>query len=68
MGYCRLRLLAATKRLSGGDCLGPAADLNLAAMTIPATYAAIITAAGRGTRAGDGPPKQWRALAGQTVL
>ncbi|KGJ06411.1 2-C-methyl-D-erythritol 2,4-cyclodiphosphate synthase [Paracoccus halophilus] len=37
-------------------------------MTIPATYAAIITAAGRGTRAGDGPPKQWRALAGRSVL
>ena len=37
-------------------------------MTIPATYAAIITAAGRGTRAGDGPPKQWRDLAGESVL
>lgn len=37
-------------------------------MTIPATYAAIITAAGRGTRAGDGPPKQWRDLAGDSVL
>ncbi|SMG44027.1 bifunctional 2-C-methyl-D-erythritol 4-phosphate cytidylyltransferase/2-C-methyl-D-erythritol 2,4-cyclodiphosphate synthase [Paracoccus sp. J56] len=37
-------------------------------MTIPATYAAIITAAGRGTRAGDGPPKQWRRLAGQSVI
>ena len=37
-------------------------------MTIPATYAAIITAAGRGTRAGDGPPKQWRVLTGESVL
>ncbi len=36
--------------------------------TIPARYAAIITAAGRGTRAGDGPPKQWRDLAGLSVL
>ena len=35
---------------------------------IPDTYAAIITAAGRGTRAGDGPPKQWRDLAGDSVL
>ena len=33
-----------------------------------ATYAVIITAAGRGTRAGDGPPKQWRALSGESVL
>lgn len=68
MGHYRLRLLAATKRLTGGDCLGAAADLHLAAMTIPATYAAIITAAGRGTRAGEGLPKQWRGLAGQSVL
>lgn len=30
--------------------------------------AAILTAAGRGTRAGDGPPKQWRLLAGRPVL
>ncbi len=37
-------------------------------MRIPDTYAAIITAAGRGTRAGDGPPKQWRGLAGRSVL
>jgi 2-C-methyl-D-erythritol 4-phosphate cytidylyltransferase/2-C-methyl-D-erythritol 2,4-cyclodiphosphate synthase len=37
-------------------------------MNSPATYAVIITAAGRGTRAGDGPPKQWRDLAGQSVL
>ena len=48
------------------------ARLKLAAMTkaanIPARYAAIITAAGRGSRAGDGPPKQWRALAGDSVL
>ena len=34
----------------------------------PAGFAALITAAGRGTRAGDGAPKQWRDLAGQTVL
>lgn len=31
------------------------------------TIAAVIVAAGRGTRAGDGPPKQWRPLAGRTV-
>lgn len=37
-------------------------------MKIPDTYAAIITAAGRGTRAGEGPPKQWRALSGRSVL
>ncbi|MBW6506385.1 MAG: bifunctional 2-C-methyl-D-erythritol 4-phosphate cytidylyltransferase/2-C-methyl-D-erythritol 2,4-cyclodiphosphate synthase [Rhodobacteraceae bacterium] len=30
--------------------------------------AAIIVAAGRGTRAGAGEPKQWRDLAGQSVL
>jgi 2-C-methyl-D-erythritol 4-phosphate cytidylyltransferase/2-C-methyl-D-erythritol 2,4-cyclodiphosphate synthase len=34
----------------------------------PAGFAALITAAGRGTRAGDGPPKQWRDLAGRPVL
>ncbi|WP_410217563.1 bifunctional 2-C-methyl-D-erythritol 4-phosphate cytidylyltransferase/2-C-methyl-D-erythritol 2,4-cyclodiphosphate synthase [Paracoccus sp. (in: a-proteobacteria)] len=34
----------------------------------PAGYAAVITAAGRGTRAGDGPPKQWRMLGERTVL
>ena len=33
----------------------------------PAGYAAIVTAAGRGTRAG-GQPKQWRDLAGRSVL
>lgn len=32
------------------------------------TVAIIIVAAGRGTRAGAGEPKQWRMLAGQTVL
>lgn len=32
------------------------------------TVAVIIVAAGRGTRAGAGEPKQWRMLAGQTVL
>lgn len=32
------------------------------------TVAAIIVAAGRGTRAGGGEPKQWRSLAGQSVL
>ena len=31
------------------------------------TVAAIILAAGRGTRAGGGLPKQWRTLAGQSV-
>lgn len=35
---------------------------------MPKTTAAIIVAAGRGTRAGRGMPKQWRALAGQTVV
>lgn len=34
----------------------------------PRGYAALITAAGRGTRAGGGTPKQWRDLAGQPVL
>ena len=33
----------------------------------PAGYAAIVTAAGRGTRAG-GEPKQWRDLAGRSIL
>jgi len=32
------------------------------------TTAAIITAAGRGTRAGGAVPKQWRLLAGRSVL
>lgn len=45
-----------------------AASPNHAAMTIPASYAAIITAAGRGTRAGGGLPKQWRLLDGRSVL
>lgn len=40
----------------------------MAAMTIPASYAAIITAAGRGSRAGGDRPKQWRLLDGQSVL
>lgn len=34
----------------------------------PDGYAAIITAAGRGDRAGGDLPKQWRDLAGRTVL
>jgi 2-C-methyl-D-erythritol 4-phosphate cytidylyltransferase/2-C-methyl-D-erythritol 2,4-cyclodiphosphate synthase len=34
----------------------------------PAGYAAIVTAAGRGTRAGGDEPKQWRDLAGRSVL
>ncbi len=33
-----------------------------------AAFAAIITAAGRGTRAGGESPKQWRGLAGRSVL
>lgn len=37
-------------------------------VTAPPGYAALITAAGRGTRAGDGRPKQWRDLAGRPVL
>ncbi|WP_442772832.1 bifunctional 2-C-methyl-D-erythritol 4-phosphate cytidylyltransferase/2-C-methyl-D-erythritol 2,4-cyclodiphosphate synthase [Paenirhodobacter enshiensis] len=32
------------------------------------TTAVIIVAAGRGTRAGEGEPKQWRPLAGEAVL
>ena len=32
------------------------------------TIAALIVAAGRGTRAGAGTPKQWRALAGRRVI
>ncbi|MXU65767.1 bifunctional 2-C-methyl-D-erythritol 4-phosphate cytidylyltransferase/2-C-methyl-D-erythritol 2,4-cyclodiphosphate synthase [Oceanomicrobium pacificus] len=32
------------------------------------TIDALIVAAGRGTRAGDGPPKQYRMLAGEMVL
>nr|WP_111298891.1 bifunctional 2-C-methyl-D-erythritol 4-phosphate cytidylyltransferase/2-C-methyl-D-erythritol 2,4-cyclodiphosphate synthase [Paracoccus saliphilus] len=34
----------------------------------PAGFAALITAAGRGSRAGGGQPKQWQALAGRPVL
>ena len=34
---------------------------------MPKSTAAIIVAAGRGTRAGGGVPKQWRRLAGATV-
>ncbi|WP_295047912.1 bifunctional 2-C-methyl-D-erythritol 4-phosphate cytidylyltransferase/2-C-methyl-D-erythritol 2,4-cyclodiphosphate synthase [uncultured Paracoccus sp.] len=34
----------------------------------PAGFAAIVTAAGRGTRAGGETPKQWRDLAGRSVL
>ncbi|WP_299360099.1 bifunctional 2-C-methyl-D-erythritol 4-phosphate cytidylyltransferase/2-C-methyl-D-erythritol 2,4-cyclodiphosphate synthase [uncultured Paracoccus sp.] len=37
-------------------------------MTAPPTYAVLITAAGRGTRMGGDEPKQWRDLAGRTVL
>ncbi|MFB9223745.1 bifunctional 2-C-methyl-D-erythritol 4-phosphate cytidylyltransferase/2-C-methyl-D-erythritol 2,4-cyclodiphosphate synthase [Paracoccus cavernae] len=37
-------------------------------MQIPSTFAVIITAAGRGTRAGGGLPKQWRDLGGESVL
>ena len=37
-------------------------------MTIPRTYAAIITAAGRGTRAGGDLPKQWRKLGRDSAL
>ena len=34
----------------------------------PAGFAALITAAGRGSRAGGERPKQWRDLAGRPVL
>lgn len=37
-------------------------------MTTDARTAAIIVAAGRGSRAGGGEPKQWRLLAGRPVL
>ncbi|GGF70877.1 bifunctional enzyme IspD/IspF [Paracoccus acridae] len=37
-------------------------------VTAPPGYAAIVTAAGRGTRAGGGEPKQWRDLAGRSIL
>jgi 2-C-methyl-D-erythritol 4-phosphate cytidylyltransferase/2-C-methyl-D-erythritol 2,4-cyclodiphosphate synthase len=37
-------------------------------MTDRTGTAAVIVAAGRGTRAGEGPPKQWRDLQGQGVL
>ncbi len=37
-------------------------------MTIPDTYAVIIAAAGRGSRAGGDLPKQWRLLDGRSVL
>ncbi len=33
-----------------------------------AELAILVVAAGRGARAGDGPPKQYRSLAGRTVL
>ena len=35
---------------------------------MPKSTAAIVVAAGRGTRAGGGVPKQWRPLAGKTVV
>lgn len=34
----------------------------------PKGYAAIVTAAGRGSRAGGDEPKQWRDLVGRSVL
>lgn len=37
-------------------------------ITAPPGYAAIITAAGRGSRAGGDLPKQWQLLAGKPVL
>ncbi len=37
-------------------------------MTIAPEFAVLITAAGRGTRAGGDLPKQWRTLAGLPVL
>ena len=35
---------------------------------VPAGFAAIVTAAGRGNRAGGDRPKQWRSLGGHSVL
>lgn len=37
-------------------------------MTSPPTVAALIVAAGRGTRAGDGPPKQYRRVGTQPLI
>ncbi|MCB1395566.1 MAG: bifunctional 2-C-methyl-D-erythritol 4-phosphate cytidylyltransferase/2-C-methyl-D-erythritol 2,4-cyclodiphosphate synthase [Rhodobacter sp.] len=37
-------------------------------MSTPAATAVILVAAGRGTRMGEGLPKQWRPLAGRPVL
>jgi len=37
-------------------------------MSTPAATAVILVAAGRGTRMGEGLPKQWRLLAGKPVL
>ncbi len=47
------------------DCSAPGLSLLIVIMS---QTAAIIVAAGRGTRAGPGAPKQWRALAGRRVI
>ena len=47
---------------------GAAATGAQAAGAQAAETAVIVVAAGRGTRAGGGEPKQWRPLAGQSVL
>lgn len=44
------------------------ADRTDTAAETAAETAVVIVAAGRGTRAGAGEPKQWRALAGKSVL
>ncbi|MDO5529715.1 MAG: bifunctional 2-C-methyl-D-erythritol 4-phosphate cytidylyltransferase/2-C-methyl-D-erythritol 2,4-cyclodiphosphate synthase [Paracoccus sp. (in: a-proteobacteria)] len=42
--------------------------MTFAPAPFPEGYAALVTAAGRGTRAGTAEPKQWMALGGQSVL
>jgi len=56
------------KVASRADCLAARARLIMRAMKIPDTYAVIVTAAGRGTRAGGDIPKQWRVLDGRSVI
>src|SRR5688572_29688961 len=46
----------------------PAATLVFQDSAMPPRTAAIIVAAGRGLRAGPGGPKQFRSLAGRTVV
>lgn len=51
------------------DRPAPCPETEPAARALPRDrIAVVITAAGRGLRAGDGGPKQWRDLAGRSVL